>query len=198
LYNIVDNTYYSFLKGVINMIKSIKVNIEEIESMLYFWQTTNDREKVSEEFLREVANMQGLKCSYDEEFNAESVRKVLSAITNREKLSQNTQKESRFWNNNMWMLEDLSYTDSMIQPLKKLNLESLVEKLNASEENLKYELLEVIFSPLHMVDYVIKENNLIINFFKVMPSFTDEGVLTIDGKEIKEYILEKLKELLSK
>ncbi|MDF2674703.1 MAG: Uncharacterized protein K0R09_2971 [Clostridiales bacterium] len=180
------------------MIKSIKVNIEEIESMLYFWQTTNDREKVSEEFLREVANMQGLKCSYDEEFNAESVRKVLSAITNREKLSQNTQKESRFWNNNMWMLEDLSYTDSMIQPLKKLNLESLVEKLNASEENLKYELLEVIFSPLHMVDYVIKENNLIINFFKVMPSFTDEGVLTIDGKEIKEYILEKLKELLSK
>lgn len=180
------------------MIKSIKVNIEEIESMLYFWQTTNDREKVSEEFLREVANMQGLKYSYDEEFNAESVRKVLSAITNREKLSQNTQKESRFWNNNMWMLEDLSNTDAMIQPLKKLNLEALVEKLNTSEVNQKYELLEVIFTPLHMVDYIIKDNKLIINFFKVMPSFTDEGVVTIDGKEIKEYILEKLNELLSR
>ena len=98
----------------------------------------------------------------------------------------------------MWMLEDLSYTDSMIQPLKKLNLESLVERLNASEKNPKYELLEVIFSPLHMADYVIKENKLIINFFKVMPSFTDEGVLTIEGKEIKEYILEKLKELLDR
>lgn len=180
------------------MIKSIKVNIEEIESMLYFWQTTNDREKVSEEFLREVASMQGLKYSYDEEFNAESVRKVLSAITNREKLSQNTQKESRFWNNNMWMLEDLSYTDSMLQPLKKLNLESLLEKLNTSEENPKHELLEVIFSPLHMVDYVIKDNKLIINFFKVMPSFEEEGVVKIEGKELKEYILEKLRELLSK
>lgn len=180
------------------MIKSIKVNLEEIESMLYFWQSTNEKQKVSEEFLREVANMQGLKYSYDEEFNSESVRKVLSAITNREKLSQNTQKESRFWNNNMWMLEDLSFTDSMIQPLKKLNLESLVEKLNASEGNQKYELLEVIFSPLHMVDYMIRDNKLIINFFKVMPSFDEDGAVKIDGKEIKEYILEKLKELLNK
>lgn len=180
------------------MIRSIKVNLEEIESMLYFWQSTNERQRVSEEFLREVANMQGLKASYDDEFNAESVRRVLSAITNREKLSQNTQKESRFWNNNMWMLEDLSYTDSMIQPLKKLNLEDLVERLNASERNQGYELLEVVFSPLHMVDYVIRDNKLIVNFFKVMPSFEEDGVVKIDGKEIKEYIFEKLKELLSK
>lgn len=180
------------------MIKSIKVNLEEIESMLYFWQSTNERQRVSEEFLREIADMQGLKYSYDEEFNAESVRKVLSAITNREKLSQNTQKESRFWNNNMWMLEDLTYTDSMIQPLKKLNLESLVEKLNASEKIQNYELLEVIFSPLHMVDYIIKDNKLIINFFRVMPSFDEDGVVKIDGKEIKEYIFERLRELLNK
>lgn len=180
------------------MIKSIKVNLEEIESMLYFWQSTNEKQKVSEEFLREVANMQGLKYSYDEEFNAESVRKVLSAITNREKLSQNTQKESRFWNNNMWMLEDLSYTDSMIQPLKKLNLESLVEKLNTLKTKQSYELIEVIFSPLHMVDYIIRDNKLIINFFKVMPSFEEDGVVKIDGKEIKDYIFEKLTELLNK
>lgn len=180
------------------MLKSIKVNLEEIESMLYFWQSTKDKQRVSEEFLREVANMQGLKYSYDEEFNAESVRRVLSAITNREKLSQNTQKEARFWNNNMWMLEDLSYTDSMVQPLKRLNLESLIEKLNASEKNKEYELLEVIFSPLHMVNYIIKDNKLVINFFRVMPSFDDEGVVKIDGKEIKEYIFEKLKELLNK
>lgn len=178
------------------MIKLITVNLEEIESMLYFWQSTSEREKVSEEFLREVGNMQGLKYSYDEEFNAESVRRILSAITNREKLSQNTKEEARFWNNNMWMLEDLSYTDSMIQPLKRLNLESLMEKLNTSEGSEKYESLEVIFSPLHMVDYIIRDNKLIINFFKVTPSFADEEILAIGGKEIKEYILEKLKELL--
>lgn len=180
------------------MIKTIKVNMEEIESMLYFWQSTNEKQRVSEEYLKEIADMHGLKCSYDDEFNAESVRKVLSAITNREKLSQSTQKESRFWNNNMWMLEDLSYTDTMVQPLKKLNLESLLEKLNAFKGNKDYELLEVIFSPLHMVDYIIRDNKLIINFFKVMPSFDEEGVVKIDGKEIKEYILEKLEELLSR
>jgi len=180
------------------MIKSIKVNLEEIESMLYFWQSTNERQRVSEDFLREVADMQGLKASYDEEFNAESVRRVLSAITNREKLSQNTQKESRFWNNNMWMLEDLSYTDSMVQPLKKLNLDSLMEKLNSSCENPGYEQLEVIFSPLHMVDYVIKDNKLIINFFRVMPSFDGDGSVTIDKVDIKEYIFERLRELLAK
>lgn len=180
------------------MIKSIKVNLEEIESMLYFWQSTNERQRVSEDFLREVADMQGLKASYDEEFNGESVRRVLSAITNREKLSQNTQKESRFWNNNMWMLEDLSYTDSMIQPLKKLNLDSLVEKLNASCKNPGYEQLEVVFSPLHMVDYVISNNKLVINFFRVMPSFNGDGAVTIDKMDIKEYIFERLMELLAK
>jgi hypothetical protein len=186
------------MKGDIHMVKSIKVNLEEIESMLYFWQSVTERQRVSEEFLREVASMQGLKYSYDDEFNAESVRKVLSAITNREKLSNNTKKEARFWNNNMWMLEDLSYTNSMIQPLKKLNLDVLVEKLNNQEKDAKYELLEVVFSPLHMVDYIIREDKLIMNFFKVTQSFTDEGVLTIDSKEIKEYIFEKLQELLSK
>lgn len=180
------------------MIKTIKVNMEEIESMLYFWQSTSERQRVSEEYLGEIANMQGLKYSYDDEFNAESVRKVLSAITNREKLSQSNQKESRFWNNNMWMLEDLSFTDSMIQPLKKLNLESLIEKLNASVENPKYEMLEVIFSPLHMDEYLIWDNKLIINFFRVMPSFEEEGVVTIGGKDIKEYIFGRLVELLQK
>lgn len=95
------------------MVQRIKLNLEEIESMLYFWQATNDREKVAETYLNEIATMAGLSSSYDSEFNGESVRKVLSAITNREILSQKTKKEARFWTNNMWMMEDLSYTDSL-------------------------------------------------------------------------------------
>ena len=108
------------------MVQRIKLNLEEIESMLYFWQATNDKEKVAETYLHEIASLPGLSSSYDSEFNGESVRKVLSAITNREILSQKTKKESRFWNNNMWMMEDLSYTDSMVKPLKKLNIDDLV------------------------------------------------------------------------
>ena len=180
------------------MVQGIKLNLEEIESMLYFWQATNDKEKVAETYLHEIASLPGLSSSYDSEFNGESVRKVLSAITNREILSQKTKKESRFWNNNMWMMEDLSYTDSMVKPLKKLNIDDLVEKVKNVEGSSNYNELEVRVSPLHVDDYIIKGNMLVINFFRVMPSLEDEGKTTIGGVEIKDYIKEKLEELLRK
>ena len=180
------------------MVQRIKLNLEEIESMLYFWQATNDKEKVAETYLHEIASLPGLSSSYDSEFNGESVRKVLSAITNREILSQKTKKESRFWNNNMWMMEDLNYTDSMVKPLKKLNIDDLVEKVKIAEGSSNYDELEVRVSPLHVDDYIIKGNMLVINFFRVMPSLEDEGKTTIGGVEIKEYIKEKLEELLRK
>ena len=180
------------------MAQRIKLNLEEIESMLYFWQATNDKEKVAETYLHEIASMPGLSSSYDSEFNGESVRKVLSAITNREILSQKTKKEARFWNNNMWMMEDLSYTDSMVKPLKKLNIDDLVEKVKNAEGSSKYNELEVRVSPLHVDDYIIKGHMLVIDFFRVMPSFEDEGKTTIGGVEIKEYMKEKLEELLRK
>lgn len=117
------------------MVKRIIVNLEEIEGMLYFWQATKDKEKVSESYLHELAGVPGLSATYDAEFTRESVRKVLSAITNRERLSSTTPKEGRFWNNNMWMMEDLGYTDAMAKPLKKLNLDSLVGELQGQGSN---------------------------------------------------------------
>ena len=36
------------------MVQGIKLNLEEIESMLYFWQATNDKEKVAETYLHEI------------------------------------------------------------------------------------------------------------------------------------------------
>lgn len=173
------------------MLKRIKLNMDLIEAMLYFWQATNDREKVSEKYLNDVADMAGLTLIYDNEFNAESVRKVLSAITNREPFSPSNKKEGRFWNNNMWMMEDLEYTNLMIQPLKKLNLDVLIEKL----QNEKYEELEVIISPMHLDECKIVDNKLVINFFRVKPSDVDDN-LYINDKEIKNYIEGKLKELL--
>ena len=32
------------------MLKRIKVNMDVMEAMLYFWQATSDREKVSEKY----------------------------------------------------------------------------------------------------------------------------------------------------
>lgn len=178
------------------MIQNIKVDLESIEAMLYFWQASSEKENISEVFFYDVAAMKGLKLCYDNEFNEESVRKVLSAIKNRELLSAATKKELRFWNNNMWMLEDLEFTNLMVSPIKKLNLDSLTPILKEKFPNSKYETLEVIFAPLHMDEYLIKDNCLVINFFRVKPSDFDENTF-IGDKLINEYVLEKLTYLLN-
>lgn len=177
------------------MVKAIKVNLNSIEAMLYFWQAVNDRENVSEMFIYDMTTMPGLALAYDSEFNEESVRRALSAIKNREIFTSNNRKEGRFYNNNLWMMEDLEYTSLMIAPLKKLNLSSLVEGLNSKYPNSKFEELEVIFSPLHLDEYLIVENKLIVNFFRVKPSDFDDNTF-IGEKDLKIYLLEKLEELL--
>jgi len=177
------------------MINRVKVNLETIEAMLYFWQAVNDRENLSEIFIYDIAAMPGLTLAYEDKFNEESVRRALSAIKNREIFSRNSRKEGRFYSNNLWMMEDLSYTNSMVAPLKKLNLEFMASDLNSKYPNPKYNELEVIFSPLHVNDYIIKGHRLIINFFKVKPGEDDTF---IGDMKLKEFIREKLEELLSK
>jgi len=175
------------------MEKKIVKNLEAVEAMLYYWHALKDREKVAEKFIYDIAEMPGLTGAYDEEFDGESVRRVLSAIKNRETLSSRTKKEARFWNNNLWMMEDLGYTHDMVQPLKQLNLDDLAEDIGKYGKNKDYDELEVIFAPLHFDDCYIKENKLIINFFKVKPV---EGHAFVGEQEITEFIKDKLVELL--
>ena len=85
--------------------------------------------------------MDAVKLCFDDEFTAESVRRALSAIKNREPFSGN-KDERKFWNLNMWAMEDLELTASMITPIKQLNLDELVSKMPADA---KYETLEVYF-----------------------------------------------------
>lgn len=179
------------------MINSIKLNLETIEAMLYFWNTVKDRENVSEMFIYDLTAMQGLSLAYDATFTEESVRRALSALKNREIFTRDTREEGRFYNNNLWMMEDLEYTNLMVAPIKKLNLDFLIKILNSKYSNSKYNVLEVYFSPLHLDEYFIKDNKLVINFFRVKPSDFDENTF-IGDKELKVYIQEKLEELLSK
>lgn len=176
------------------MIGNIKVNLEAVEAMLVFWQSVNERENVSEMFIYDIAAMPGLTLAYEDEFNEESVRRALSAIKNRESFSRNSKKEGRFYSNNLWMMEDLGYTGSMIAPIKQLNLEFLIGELNTKYPGAVYDELEVIFSPLHIDEYLIKDNKLIVNFFKVKPA---DGDTFIGDIEMKGFIREKLEELLS-
>jgi hypothetical protein len=178
------------------MLQRIKVNLEAVEAMLYFWQAASEKENVAEKFFYDVADMPGLTCAYDEEFNGESVRRALSAIKNREPFVGN-KKERKFWNNNMWMMEDFEYTNAMARPIKRLNLDNLVGKLSSDPGANKYDELEVIFSPLHSDEYIITGNKLVINFFRVKPDFVQDKTC-ISDKELNEYIEEKLKELINK
>jgi len=147
-------------------------------------------------FFNDVSEMKALKIAYEEDFDGESVRRALSAIKNREPITGN-KKERKFWNNNMWMMEDLEYTQSMATPIKQLNIDGLLPELQKINNKNDYEEVEVIFSPLHSEEYIIVRNCLIINFFRVRPSDFDERTF-IGEKEVNEYILEKLTELLTK
>lgn len=168
----------------------VNKKMDIIEAMDYYWQATSDKEKVGEKYIIDIANYDEMKAIYDEEFNAESVRKVLSAISNREVMEGN-KKTMRFWNNNMWMLEDLEYTKMMIAPLKTLSMDSIAEKLgNCCDKE-----LEVIFIPAHLDEYYIDGDRLLINFFRVKPDLYDENKVTVGELSLEDFIVEKLKEV---
>ncbi|ABR46689.1 conserved hypothetical protein [Alkaliphilus metalliredigens QYMF] len=179
------------------MIKRIKTKLDVIEGMLYYWQATSEKDKVGEKYIITMAEQEEMQYIYDEEFNQESVRKVLSAISNRELLNSESKKARKFWNNNMWMLEDLEYTNLMIAPLKTLNLDALIDKLNNKAVNSQYEEPEVIFLPGHHDEYTIKDNKLIINFFRVKADLYEENKVMIGDQLLVDYIEEKLSELVS-
>ncbi|MDO5707745.1 MAG: hypothetical protein Q4P31_03865 [Andreesenia angusta] len=180
------------------MLKRINVNLEPVESMLYYWSSVSDKEKVAESFFIDVANMEAMKSVFTDEFNAESVRKVLSSIQNAELLSTATKPEKRFWSNNMWMMEDLGLTEAMAQPIKVLNLNHLVERLNDEIPDIDKEEITVYFAPLHLDPYYIVDDKIIINFFRIMVDLYGDNSVKIEGESIEDFCYEKLKELLNK
>lgn len=176
------------------MLKRIEVNLEAIEALYFFWVAARNKENVSEKFFHDIGQMSAMQNMYDDEFNEESVRRTLSAIKNREPFSGN-KKERKFWNLNMWMMEDFDYTDSLIRPVKKLNLDDLVSELESTSNPQGYEDVEVIFSPMPLDDVLIKENKLLVNFFRVKPGSSDDDPGFGEGT-LKDYIQEQLASML--
>lgn len=178
------------------MLKSITINLEVVESMLYYWSSVVDREKVNESFFVDVANMEAMKLAQSPEFSEESIRKVLSSIQNRELLSSATKPEKRFWSKNMWIAEDVSLATKMAQPIKVLNIDDFVEKLNTKYPNCNVERIIVHIAPLHLDPYYIVNDALILNFFTIY--FDENDNALIDGLPIKDYIFDRLCELVEK
>ncbi len=164
----------------------IKTNVDVLEMMIFFWESVADRDKMADEYFISIAEKPEMDVVYCDDFSKDSVRKVLSAISNRERLNDKTQKEGRFWNNNMWMLEDLEVMRNMMAPIKTLNLNDLAQK---NTGNAKFN--EVVFVPGHEDEFYLKDNKLYINFFKLMPDFMNPKEVKISGMELKDYINSK-------
>ena len=152
--------------------------------MLVFWSMISEKEKVSDLYIQDLAEMDEFKASFDSEFSSDSFRKVLSAVSNKELLNGMSKKEGRFWNYNLWMLEDMEFVAQMIAPLKKLNLDSL----EAAGD------VEAVFVPMNMQESFSKDGNLYINFFKTIYNEFENNT-SIEGKEVSAYIQEKLAEM---
>lgn len=172
------------------MLKQIKVNTKALESMLFIWACLCDKEKITDEFFVNLAESPEMEAAYSDDFDVNGFRKVLSAICNRELLSDASKQEKRFWNNNMWMTEDLEFTKMMVEPLKQLNLDGIVSQVN---QDFPYTDAEVIFYPGTMELAEMRENKLYVNFFKVkVDLFDPEAEATIENQLIPDFILSQL------
>jgi len=177
------------------MLNSIRTNLNTLEYMIFFWQSVLDREKVGEYYLTEIASQPEMQILYNEEFNEECVRKALSAITNREILSDALPTERQFWNNNMWIVEDREMFGLMIAPIKSLSLDSLKDKLNGMAD-IPHDMVEVIFIPALKEECYFDGNKIYINFFKVSVDMVmGTGDVTISGRTLEDYIVSKVMEM---
>jgi hypothetical protein len=178
-------------------LKNIKLDLQAVENMLFFWNMIGEREKVSEIYILTVAELEQYRGIYDTEFDNISVRKVMSALSNREVFRGDNRKESRFWVDNLWMLEDVKYTMDIVGPIKRLHLDDLVQKINKSVKNESvYETLNVVVVPFYNQPSLVRNNTLYINFFKALPERGESQELLLDKLPIKEYILQQLTELV--
>lgn len=172
------------------MLKQVVINMKALESMLFIWASLKDKEKLADEFYINLAESLEMAAAYDQDFDPNAFRRVLSAISNRELLSDASKKEKRFWNNNMWMMEDLGVTEMMLEPVKTMNLDARLAELPA---NLPYEQMEVIFYPGTTEVATLQKDKLFINFFKITVNLFDpDAQPTIGELPVADFVLAEL------
>ncbi|MCR8968600.1 hypothetical protein [Facklamia sp. 7083-14-GEN3] len=175
------------------MLKTIKINFETIELMDFFWQTAARREKLTDSYFLDIANRQEMEAIYTEEFDSNSVRKVLSAVINYEPVNEASDKELEFYQSNKFFADDPGNVELTLPTVKTLNVDEMKETFSGDT---KYEEVKINFVPAYDMVDKIDGDTLTINFFKLGIDFTDFETVLIEGKTLKEYLEEKLKELL--
>ncbi|HOH89444.1 MAG TPA: hypothetical protein PL138_04665 [Bacillota bacterium] len=152
---------------------NIKINLNGLEIMVFFWNSLMSREKVSESFLNDLCSMQEFSYIYNEDFNNESLRRVLSALNNKEPFSGN-KPERKYYSNSLMIMEYIDEVQPAINAIKKLNLNSIAEK--AKED------VEVVVVPGLSKGIEKTDNKLIVDFFGLKNT---ENGLVISGESLE-------------
>ncbi len=152
---------------------NIKINLNGLEIMVFFWNSLMSREKVSESFLNDLCSMQEFSYIYNEDFNNESLRRVLSALNNKEPFSGN-KPERKYYSNSLMIMEYIDEVQPTINAIKKLNLNSIAEKAKAD--------VEVVVVPGLSKGIEKTDNKLIVDFFGLKN--TEDG-LVISGESLE-------------
>ncbi|HNR05196.1 MAG TPA: hypothetical protein PKI50_11660 [Bacillota bacterium] len=152
---------------------NIKINLNGLEIMVFFWNSLMSREKVSESFLNDLCSMQEFSYIYNEDFNNESLRRLLSALNNKEPFSGN-KPERKYYSNSLMIMEYIDEVQPAINAIKKLNLNSIAEK--AKED------VEVVVVPGLSKGIEKTDNKLIVDFFSLKNT---ENGLVISGESLE-------------
>ncbi|HKL10101.1 MAG TPA: hypothetical protein VJ990_01580 [Clostridia bacterium] len=169
----------------------LNMDLRVFEAMIYFWTATLEKEKVGERYLNDIADMEGMNPLYDDDFNKESVRKILSAISNRELFRPANKKEGSFWNYNMWIMEDSEVMKMIIETVKSIEVKKIEENICGNCES----SFEVSFIPGHVEPFYLIEDKLFINVFMFRYDFNNNSINYID-KPIEDYIAETISKII--
>ncbi|MBG9980250.1 hypothetical protein HZY91_03990 [Facklamia sp. DSM 111018] len=175
------------------MLQSIKINFEVIELMDFYWQTAARREKLADSYLLDIANRPEMNTIYTDDFDSNSVRKVLSAVINYEPVNEGTEKEIEFYQSNKFFADDPGNVELVLPTVKTLNVNEFKEQFAGDT---KFEEVQINFIPAYNLVDKIEDNVLTINFFKLGVDFTDFETVLLEGKPLKEYIASRLKDIL--
>ena len=157
----------------------LSLNLNLLETMYYFWIAISSREKLSEKFINDIANDSTFSQIYNEEFSNESVRRSLSALSNREPFTGN-KAETRFYSRNLMILEYIDTLQSKMNAFKALRLNELEASIASIDNELT---IYVVPSPFETVQ--LKNNSLYLNFFKFN---IIDGQLKADDQTIEQIL----------
>ena len=155
---------------------NVKTNLNGLEIMLFFWNSLMAKEKVNESFLNDLCSMKEFSYIYNEEFNSESLRRVLSALNNKEPFSGN-KAERKYYSNNLMILEYINEVLPAIDAIKRLSLGNLGEEFK--------EDMEIIIVPGTSGNVQKHDNILLVDFFSLKNT---ENGLIISGESLETAI----------